>query len=48
MVWEGIKSAITPALIQLLIEKVVSMMIPAAGTVMLIIEGLQAAWGLDP
>ncbi|BAZ31241.1 hypothetical protein NIES4074_37130 [Cylindrospermum sp. NIES-4074] len=45
MAWEGIKSAIPPALIQLLIEKVVSMIIPAAGTVMLIIEGLQAAWG---
>ncbi|AFZ24519.1 hypothetical protein Cylst_2289 [Cylindrospermum stagnale PCC 7417] len=45
MAWEGIKSAIPPTLIQLLIEKVVSMIIPAAGTVMLIIEGLQAAWG---
>ncbi|AFZ24523.1 hypothetical protein Cylst_2293 [Cylindrospermum stagnale PCC 7417] len=45
MAWEGIKSAIPPTLIQLLIEKVVSMIIPAAGTVMLIIQGLQAAWG---
>ena len=45
MAWEGIKSAIPGVLIQLLIEKVVSMIVPAAGTVMVIIEGLQAAWG---
>jgi hypothetical protein len=45
MAWEGIKSAIPGVLIQILIEKVVSMIVPAAGTVMLIIEGLQAAWG---
>jgi hypothetical protein len=43
--WEGLKSAIPPALIQILLEKVVSMIVPAAGTIMLIIEGLQAAWG---
>lgn len=45
MAWEGIKSAIPAVLIGLLIEKVVSMILPAAGTVLLIIEGLQAAWG---
>jgi len=45
MAWEGIKSAIPAVLIGILIEKVVSMIVPAAGTVMLIIEGLQAAWG---
>ncbi|MBW4606911.1 MAG: hypothetical protein KME22_06715, partial [Hassallia sp. WJT32-NPBG1] len=45
MAWEGIKSAIPPALIAILIEKLVSMIVPAAGTVMVIIEGLQAAWG---
>ncbi len=45
MAWEGIKSAIPAVLIGLLIEKVVSMIVPAAGTVLLIIEGLQAAWG---
>ena len=45
MAWEGIKSAIPPALIQILIEKVVSMIVPAAGAVLAIIEGLQAAWG---
>ena len=45
MAWAAIKAAIPPALIQLVIEKVVAMIIPAAGAVMAIIEGLQAAWG---
>ena len=45
MAWSAIKAAIPPALIQLIIEKVVAMIIPAAGAVMAIIEGLQAAWG---
>jgi hypothetical protein len=45
MAWEALKSAIPPTLIQLLIEKLVSMVVPAAGAVMAIIEGLQAAWG---
>jgi|GEM_PF-4258922 len=45
MAWDGIKSAIPPALIQILIEKVISMIVPAAGAVLVIIEGLQAAWG---
>ncbi|HEU4727812.1 MAG TPA: hypothetical protein VFT22_07990, partial [Kofleriaceae bacterium] len=37
--------AIPAALIAILIEKLVSMIVPAAGAVMAIIEGLQAAWG---
>lgn len=45
MAWEGIKAAIPMILIQLLIEKVVSMIIPAAGALLMIVEGLQAAWG---
>jgi hypothetical protein len=45
MAWEGIKSAIPPTLIQILVEKLVAMIVPAAGAVMVIIEGLQAAWG---
>lgn len=45
MVWEGIKAAIPPALIALLIEKLVSMLVPAASAVLLIVQGLQAAWG---
>jgi hypothetical protein len=45
MAWSAIKAAIPPALIQLVIEKVVAMIIPAAGAVLAVIEGLQAAWG---
>jgi hypothetical protein len=45
MVFEALKAAIPAALIQLLIEKLVAMIVPAAGAVMAIIEGLQAAWG---
>ncbi|HEX6623380.1 MAG TPA: hypothetical protein VF064_06675, partial [Pyrinomonadaceae bacterium] len=45
MAWEAIKAAIPSVLISLIIEKVVSMIIPAAGAVLAIIEGLQAAWG---
>jgi hypothetical protein len=45
MAWEGIKQAIPGILIRLLIEKLVSMIVPAAGAVMAIVEGIQAAWG---
>jgi len=45
MAWEALKSAIPPTLIQLLVEKLMSMIVPAAGAVMAVIEGLQAAWG---
>jgi hypothetical protein len=45
MVWEGLKQVIPITLIQILIEKLVAMIIPAAGAIMTIIEGLQAAWG---
>ena len=45
MAFEGLKGAIPAALIGLLIEKIVSMIIPAAGAVLAIIQGLQAAWG---
>lgn len=43
--WDGLQAAIPAALIQILIEKLVSMIVPAAGAVKAIIEGLQAAWG---
>ena len=45
MAWEAIKSAIPPALIAILVERLVSMIVPAAGAVMAIIQGLVAAWG---
>ena len=37
--------AIPMALVAILIEKLVAMIVPAAGALMAIIEGLQAAWG---
>lgn len=45
MVWTALKQAIPSALISLLIEKLVAMIVPAAGAVMVIIEGVRAAWG---
>ncbi|MFN9624483.1 MAG: hypothetical protein ACK587_16880 [Cyanobacteriota bacterium] len=44
MAFEALKAAIPAALIQLLIEKLVAMIVPAAGAVLVIVEGLQAAW----
>jgi hypothetical protein len=45
MAFEGLKAAIPTALIGVLVEKLVAMIVPAAGAVMVIIESLQAAWG---
>lgn len=45
MVWKALKAAIPSALIGILIEKLVAMIVPAAGAVMIIIEGVRAAWG---
>jgi len=45
MVWDTLKTMIPQMLVKLLIEKLVSMIVPAAGAIMAIIEGLQAAWG---
>jgi hypothetical protein len=45
MAWNALKAAIPAALIGLLIDKVVSMIIPAVGAIKTIIESLVAAWG---
>ena len=45
MALDALIVAIPAALIAILIEKLVSMIVPAAGALMAIIEGLQAAWG---
>ena len=45
MVWQGIVAAVPGMIVALLVEKLVSMIVPAAGAVLLIIQGLQAAWG---
>jgi len=45
MALDALMVAIPAALVAILIEKLVSMIVPAAGALMAIIEGLQAAWG---
>jgi voltage-gated potassium channel Kch len=45
MALDALIVAIPAALVMILIEKLVSMIVPAAGALMTIIEGLQAAWG---
>jgi len=45
MAWEGIKTMIPMALVSILVEKLVAKIVPVAGALMVIIEGLQAAWG---
>jgi hypothetical protein len=45
MAFAALKAAIPTVLVQLLIEKLVAMIVPAAAAVMAIVEGLQAAWG---
>jgi hypothetical protein len=44
MVWVAVKAAIPRAIIEFLIQRVISMLIPAAAAIMAIVEGLQAAW----
>lgn len=45
MAWEGIKSMIPAVLVQILVEKLVAMIVPAAGAIMAIVEGIRAGWG---
>jgi hypothetical protein len=45
MALDALIVAIPIALVAILIEKLVSMIVPAAGAVLAVIEGLQAAWG---
>ena len=45
MVWDALKAALPGIAIQLAMEKLLSLLVPAASAVMLIIDGLRAAWG---
>ncbi|WP_420124755.1 phage tail protein [Nakamurella sp.] len=45
MAWTAIKESLPGIVIQLLIEKLVAMLIPAGGAIALIIDGIKAAWG---
>ena len=45
MAWTAIKESLPGILIQILIEKLIAMLIPAAGALSVIIDGIKAAWG---
>ncbi|GAB3417838.1 eCIS core domain-containing protein [Flindersiella endophytica] len=45
MAWQAIIKALPMMIITLVIEKLVSLIIPAAGAILTIIQGLVAAWG---
>lgn len=45
MAWQGLKAAIPMILVSILIEKLVSMLVPVAGGLITIIQALIAAWG---
>jgi hypothetical protein len=44
MAWEGLKAAIPGILIALLIEKLMSLIVPAVGAILTIIQSIQAGW----
>lgn len=44
MAWQAIVASLPGMIISLVIEKLVSMIVPAAGAIMAIIQGLMAAW----
>ena len=44
MAWEGLRAAIPGILIALLIEKIMSLIVPAVGAILTIIQAIQAGW----
>jgi hypothetical protein len=45
MAWESLIKALPMMIITIVIEKLISMIVPAAGAIMTIVQGLMAAWG---
>ncbi|MCO1577836.1 hypothetical protein M8C13_18950, partial [Crossiella sp. SN42] len=45
MAWDGIIAALPVIIIQVVVERLVSLIIPAAGAVLAVVQGLMAAWG---
>jgi hypothetical protein len=45
MAWQAVIAALPMMIVMLVIEKLVSLIVPAAGAIMTIIQGLMAAWG---
>ncbi|MBD0675491.1 hypothetical protein BU198_33550, partial [Streptomyces sp. CBMA156] len=44
MAWQAIVAALPGMIVSIVVEKLVSMIVPAAGAIMAIIQGLMAAW----
>ncbi|QMV21062.1 hypothetical protein GQS52_03935 [Streptomyces sp. SCUT-3] len=44
MAWEAVVASLPGIIVSIVVEKVVSMIVPAAGAVLTIIQGLMAAW----
>jgi hypothetical protein len=44
MAWEGLKAAVPGILIALLIEKLMSLIVPAVGAILTIIQAIQSGW----
>ncbi|NEP38862.1 MAG: hypothetical protein F6K35_06210, partial [Okeania sp. SIO2H7] len=45
MAWTAVKESLPMIIMGVLLERLVSMIVPAAGAVLVVIQGLQAAWG---
>ncbi|WP_086789163.1 hypothetical protein [Crossiella equi] len=45
MAWDGIIAALPTIIIQVVLERLVALIIPAAGAVLAVVQGLMAAWG---
>ena len=45
MAWTAVKESLPIIIMGVLLERLVSMIVPAAGAVLVVIQGLQAAWG---
>ncbi|MBZ6472488.1 hypothetical protein [Streptomyces griseocarneus] len=45
MAWQALVQSLPAIIISIVIEKLVSLIVPAAGAIMTIIQGLMAAWG---
>ncbi|MFI0237713.1 DUF4157 domain-containing protein [Streptomyces sp. NPDC016845] len=45
MAWQALVQSLPMIIISIVVEKVISMIIPAAGAILTIVQGLMAAWG---
>ncbi|WP_199439393.1 eCIS core domain-containing protein [Umezawaea beigongshangensis] len=45
MVWDSVVAALPTIIVAVVVERVVSLIVPAAGAVLAVVQGLMAAWG---